>query len=605
MTGALRIGCGAGFWGDSTSGAAQLIRSGEIDVLMLDYLAEITMSILARAKEKKPDLGYATDFVDLVIGDLAEDIAARKIKVVANAGGVNPVACAEAVRALLAKKGVALKVATVLGDDVSGELDRLRALGLKDTETGGPLPERVASANAYLGAFPIAAALAKGADIVITGRCVDSALALGPLIAHFGWGPSDFDRLSAGSLAGHVIECGTQATGGIFTDWESVAADWCDMGFPIAICEEDGSFVLTKPKGTGGLVSPMTVAEQIVYEVHDPNRYILPDAVCDWSGVRLEAAGENRVRVSGAKGFAPTTDYKASLTYPQGYRCMATMMIVGRDAVAKAARVGEAILARSERLMGEKGFAPFRETSIEVLGGEANYGAGARTGASREVLLKIAVAHDDKRALEIFAREIFPSATSMAQGITGFAGGRPGVQPIVRLASCLVPKSMVRIEIEVDGAREVFDMPAVSNEAAPVSRASCAFVAPCFDGAMVEVPLIRLAHGRSGDKGDTANIGVLARRAEFLPFIAAALTPEAVAAHFAHFAKGGVERFDWPGLDGFNFVLRKALGGGGVASLRYDPQGKGLAQVLMDFPVPVPGSWCVRGGILEDTKVAA
>lgn len=605
MTGALRIGCGAGFWGDSASGAAQLVGSGEIDVLMLDYLAEITMSILARAKEKKPELGYATDFVDLVIGDLAEEIAARGIKVVANAGGVNPTACAEAVRALLAKKGVALKVATVLGDDVSGELDRLRALGLKDMETGRALPEKVASANAYLGAFPIAAALAKGADIVITGRCVDSALALGPLIAHFGWGPSDFGRLSAGSLAGHVIECGTQATGGIFTDWESVAADWSDMGFPIAVCEEDGSFVLSKPKGTGGLVSPMTVAEQIVYEVHDPNRYILPDVVCDWSGVRLEAVGENRVRVSGAKGFAPTPDYKASLTYAHGFRCMATMMIVGRDAVAKGARVGEAILARSERLMGEKSFAPFRETSVEVLGGEANYGIGARMGASREVLLKIAVAHDDKRALEIFAREIFPSATSMAQGITGFAGGRPGVQPIVRLVSCLVPKSMVRIEIEVDGAREAFDMPAVSNEAAPASRTSHVLAAPRFDGATVEVPLIRLAHGRSGDKGDTANIGVLARRVEFLPFIAAALTPEAVATHFAHFAKGEVERFDWPGLDGFNFVLRHALGGGGVASLRYDPQGKGLAQVLMDLPVTVPESWLAHGGLLDEGRAAA
>lgn len=585
----LRIGCGSGFWGDSAAGPRQLVQAG-VDVLALDYLSEITMSLLARARKKRPELGYTPDFISAVVAPLAAEISARRIKVVANAGGVNPEGCRDALRAALDRRGLRLSIAVITGDDVSSELGYLRNAGRLDLETQRPLPPAVISANAYLGAFPIARALRNGADIVITGRCADSALILGPLIAAFDWSASDLDRLAMGSLAGHIVECGVQATGGIFTDWRDVASGWDNMGFPIVECRRDGSFVVTKPQATGGCVSPATVAEQITYEVHDPSRYVLPDVTCDFTDVRLEQVGADRVLVTGARGLPPPADFKASLTYHDGYRCMATMLIVGRDAVAKANCVGEAILARTRRMLLEAGFADYTRTSIEVLGGEASYGAHSRTLQSREVILKIAAMHADEAALQLFAREIYPAATSMAQGITGFAGGRPEVQPVVRLASCSIPKSRVQTDVDVDGVREELSVAENIGSDAPQERPQ-SFCFETLEGPFTEVPLIRLAHGRSGDKGDRANVGIIARRPEYLPAIAAALTPGAVREFLVHLVRGEVERFDWPGIHAFNFVLHNALDGGGTASLRYDPQGKSYAQILLDMPVAVPVAW--------------
>ncbi len=383
------------------------------------------------------------------------------------------------------------------------------------------------------------------------------------------------------------------------TDWRVVADSWDRMGFPIAECRADGSFAITKPSGTGGLISPATVGEQIVYEIGDPAEYILPDVTCDFSEVHVKQSGLDRVSVAGAKGSAPTTTYKVSATYADGYRSAVTMMIAGRDAVEKAEAVGAAILARSSRLMNEAGYPNFSETSVEVLGGEVNYGKHTRARGTREVILKIAVRHPSKEALQIFGREIYPAAAAMAQGLTGFAGGRPEPQPVIRLFSFLVDKAAAPVSVSIDG--RTIDVPVmIANEprsAKPVREAS---PLPALDGDMIEVPLIALAHGRSGDKGDIANIGVLARSPEFVPALRRSLTAEAVADYFAHFVKGKVERFDWPGLDGFNFVLHEGLGGGGVASLRHDPQGKALAQILMDIPVAVPVRWLEDGQPLAD-----
>jgi hypothetical protein len=597
----LRIGCGCGFWGDSSQGAAQLVRHGNIDVLVLDYLSEITLSLLARIRGRKPELGYTPDFIGEVMRPLAREIAARRIKVVTNAGGVNPAGCAAALRDLLREQGVELAVAIVEGDDIRAQLPELRSGGLLDVE-GCALPEKVQSANVYLGAEPIAQALAAGADIVVTGRCADSALALGPLVQAFGWSFEDHERLALGSLAGHIIECGPQATGGIVTDWQSVAAGWDDMGYPIVECRADGSFLVTKPEGTGGRVDGASVAEQITYEVHDPRNYILPDVVCDFSGVALEDLGDDRVQVRGARGRPATASYKASITCADGYRCVATLMIVGPDARARAEAVAQAILKRTRRLLAASGFEDYRAVSVEVLGAEALYGAHARMCATREVILKIAVAHACEPALELFAREIYPAATSMAQGITGFASGRPAVQPIIRLVSCLIPKDQVRVTVEVDGRGvSLPQRNRVYPSSTTLSAAASVSTTLADDAPMVAVPLVRLAHGRSGDKGDTANIGVLARRAEFLAALDRALTPQAVRAYLAHLVDGEVVRYDWPGLNGWNFVLQRALGGGGTASLRYDPQGKSYAQILMDFPVPVPRTWLERGGLLAES----
>lgn len=580
MRSEVRIGCGAGFWGDSAEGPKQLVESGEIDYLVLDYLAEITMSLLARARAKDPNAGYATDFPS-VVASLAPKLKANGVRVVTNAGGVNPQACKAAIEAKLKEKGIELKVSIVTGDDL---LPRATEFAdVKEMFSGAAMPEKLWSMNAYLGAFPIAAALDGGADIVLTGRCVDSAVVLGALIHEFKWKADEFDKLSAGSLAGHVIECGAQATGGVSTDWREVAEDWDRMGFPIAICKPDGSFITTKPSGTGGRVVPDTVAEQIVYEIGDPSAYLLPDVTCDWRHLKLTQVGENRVEVTGAKGRAPTSSYKVSATWQDGFRTTGTMMIGGVDAVAKAEAVAAAILKRTRRMMAQRGMGDYTRADVEVLGSEANWGANSRRRDAREVILKLAVQHADSKALDIFGREFIPPATAMVQGITGFAGGRPSPTPLVRLFSCLVPKD--KLPIEIDG--QPFTAPAVRYGSADGLRSE-EIQGAMPSGATKTVPLIQLAYGRSGDKGNSANIGVLARKPEYLPWLRVQLTADAVRQYFTHFVHGKVERFEMPGLNGFNFLMQDALGGGGMASLRYDPQGKMLAQILMDFPVRVP-----------------
>jgi hypothetical protein len=592
----VRLGGASGFWGDTPEGARQLVYSGQVHYLVMDYLAEITMSLLTRAKAKDPALGYPPDFVAQFIAPYAKEMAARGIKVVTNAGGVNPIACKEAVEKVLAEQGVKLRVAAVVGDDILGMVEELRG-EVKEVQSGAPMPAKVVSANAYIGAFPIAAALAAGADIVVTGRAADSALALGPLIHEFGWTETDFDRLASGTMAGHVIECGPQATGGIFTDWRLVMEGWHNIGFPIAECKADGSFVVTKPEGTGGLVSPQTVAEQITYETADPANYILPDVVCDLSGVTVTQVGPNRVNVTNVRGKAPTPTYKVSATYPEGFRSIATLMVNGIDAAAKAQAMGEAILKRTSLIFAREGLGDYVDTSIEVLGAEATYGPHGRAQTVREVILKVGVRHMDKRAVDIFTREIAPAATGMGQGISGFAGGRPSVQPVLRLYSFLLDKARVRIEVDFEGKRIPVQV-MTEGQAVPPYQPKPAAPVSTPAGETATVPLIELAHGRSGDKGNLSNIAVLARKPEYLAPIAAQLTPEAVKQYMAHVVEGTVERYDWPGLHGFNFILNQSLGGGGVASLRYDPQGKAHAQMLMDFPIKVPAGW------VKDGKVA-
>ncbi|WP_300298853.1 acyclic terpene utilization AtuA family protein [Ferrovibrio sp.] len=586
----IRIGGASAFWGDSMVAAPQLLMQGEVDYLIFDYLAEITMSIMARMRAKDPAQGYATDFVAVTMKRLLPELARRKVKVVANAGGVNPAACAAAIRALIAEAGLSLKVGVVLGDDLLPKIDALKPK-LEPMQHGATVPERFMSANAYLGAVPIAAALKAGADIVVTGRCVDSALCLGPLLHEFGWDLRDFDRLAAGSLAGHIIECGAQASGGLFTDWRDVP-DWDNIGYPIAEVSADGSFVVTKPKATGGLVSTGTVSEQLVYEIGDPASYHLPDVTCDFTAVKIVQVGENRVRVSGAKGRPPTDRYKVSATYLDGFRAVAHLTIGGIEAREKAERTAEAILRRTRRLFAMLNLGDYRATSVEVLGTEAMYGPHAQPGAlaSREVVLKLSVSHAEKTALDIFAREIAPAGTSFSPGTTGFFGGRPTPQPVVKLFSCFIAKAALPIALDMAGMAEPFDLPLISGDTAgePAGQPD---LRPLDDSPRRAVPLMRLAWARSGDKGDDSNIGIIARRPEYLPAIRAALTEEAVQRYFSHLVEGPVERFEWPGIHGLNFLLRHALGGGGIASLRNDPQGKAYAQMLLDYPVPVPVAW--------------
>ena len=598
----VRIGGASGFWGDSALGAPQLVAAG-IDYLVFDYLAELTMSILANARGKDPALGYATDFVDVAMKPVLKDVVAKGIKVVSNAGGVNPRACAAALQKLCVEQGVTLKIAIVEGDDVQGRIPGLRESGVREMFSGAHLPEKILSANAYLGALPIAAALKRGADVVITGRCVDSAVTLGPLIHEFDWAfdtndGTALDKLAQGALAGHIIECGAQATGGLFTDWESVP-DWANIGYPIVECHADGSFVVTKPANTGGLVTPAVVAEQMLYEIGDPAAYILPDVVCDFTQVTMTQDGDassNRVRVQGARGKPPTECYKVSATYMDGWRAQATLLITGIDAAKKARRSGAAILERTRGLFKRLKFADYLETRLEIIGAEHQYGAHARTSETREAVMRLVVRHENPKALGVFAREVAPAGTSWSPGTTGMGGGRAKPAPNVRMFSFLLPKSGVRPRVELAGEGTHTPIPAgVPLEERPAPTVLEDKMAKPLVGAGVVagddsifVPLIKLAHARSGDKGNISNIGVIARDAAYLPLLRAQLTPAAVKQYFAHLVKGEVVRYELPGIHAFNFVMHEALDGGGMASLRADPLGKGMAQMLLDLPLRVP-----------------
>lgn len=590
---ALRIGCASCFWGDTEFGARQLVDGGNIDVLVFDYLAEITMSILARAKAKDPTKGYAVDFVR-VLTPLLPEIARQGIRVISNAGGLNPDACAEALQVALSKVGLNLKVAVVSGDDLSGRLSWLREQPIREMASGEELPSTLLSANAYLGARPIAAALDRGADIIITGRCVDSAVTLGPLVHHFGWKWDEYDKLAQGSLAGHIIECGTQGTGGLFTDWQDVPG-WDDMGFPIVECDSDGVFVVTKPPGTGGLVTPPTVAEQVVYEIGDPQAYILPDVICDFSEIALSQAGTDRVRVAGAKGGCPSETYKVCATYADGFRITATLMVGGIDAAAKGDRVAQSMLTRLQRIFKEKGFQDFRETNVEILGGEAMYGPHSRARSVREVIVKVAARHESRDALDLLGREWYSAAAAMAPGISGVAGGRPTPASVVRLFSFLLRKADVPASIGI--GQETFGVETGNASRAPGNPVRPEVRRPTITGPTVDVPLIRVAHGRSGDKADTSNIGLIARRPEIFPILAEQVTAERVASHFSYLLKGNVERYLMPGMHALNFVMTQSLGGGGVASLRYDPQGKAFAQMLLDMTIKVPAALLDAGKV--------
>ena len=587
MGDSIRIGGASGYWGDSNMSTPQLLKSG-VDFLVYDYLAEITMSIMARARSKDPAMGYAPDFVTAVLKPNLAEIAHSGVKVLSNAGGVNPEACGIAIRNLIKKAGLSLKVAVITGDDLMDHADGFAAMNPVEMFSGAAFPDtnKLASVNAYIGGFPIAQALNEGADIVITGRCVDSAVTLGACIHAFGWSEGDYDLLAAGSLAGHLIECGPQATGGNYTDWRDVADSLDTIGYPIAEIMADGTMVISKPEHTGGAVTVGTVAEQMLYEIGDPRAYILPDVSCDFSHVEIEQKCVDSVTVKGALGHAPTDTYKVCATYKDGYRGTAVMNFYGLDAAEKAQVFADAAFARAEGLLRASNAGDYSEKSIELLGAESQYGARAREWDVREVALKIACKHPSERGVALLFRELAGMGLAAPPGLSGFGAGRARPTPVVRLFSFLLPKSEVLIKIDVDGSHSSYTAGGIAADA--IASYPCEPSEPDLGGSMLKVPLIRLAWGRSGDKGDKANIGIIARKPEYLPYIWAGLPPEKVQERFGHFLKGDVERFYLPGCNAVNFLLHDVLGGGGVASLRADPQGKGYAQILLFEPIAIP-----------------
>ncbi|MGI9622640.1 MAG: acyclic terpene utilization AtuA family protein [Acidimicrobiales bacterium] len=590
----IRIGGGSGYWGDSDMAVPQLLSTRDLDYIAFDYLAEITMSILARARAKSPELGYATDFVQQVMAPNLAELSSQGVKILANAGGVNPTACTAEIEGLISDAGLDLTVATVIGDDLTDRGGAFVAAEEMFSGVAFPSADAVASINAYLGAFPIAEALQTGADIVVTGRCVDSALALAACIHEFGWGPGDWDLLAAGSLAGHLIECGPQATGGNHTDWETVASELDSIGYPIAEVTEAGTIEITKPNGTGGYVSRGTVAEQLLYEIGDPRRYVLPDVVCDFSEVVVEEVERDRVLVTGAVGRPAPSTYKVSATYTDGYRMISTWFFVGSDSEARARCFADGAIARTRRKLEAQGLGDFTEIEIDPFGAGSHFSHDAPERATREVALRIAARHEDPRALTALLKETTGMALATPPGMALYTGGRPSASPVVRLFSFLVEKEDVDVRIRI-GDRESAHVPDRTVDR-PIDSAAPTPEPPLDLGESMSVPLRDLVWGRSGDKGNNANIGLIARDPRYLPHVWDQVTEDLVATTFEHFLRGEVERFHLPGTNSMNVVLHDVLGGGGVASLRVDPQGKSYAEILLDARIDMPRE-LVAGGV--------
>ncbi|HYJ80971.1 MAG TPA: acyclic terpene utilization AtuA family protein [Longimicrobiaceae bacterium] len=455
MRDTIRIASGQGFWGDQLDAPRQQVEGGPIDYLMLDYLAEVTMSIMQKQRSRNPALGYARDFVPLM-GEIFPAVVERGIRVVANAGGVNPPGCRDAVLEEARTAGLAgrARVGTITGDDILERLPDLLARGVKlaNMETGEPLEgvlDRVQSANAYIGARPIVAALRQGAHVVITGRSTDTALTYAPMIHEFGWSLDDHDRIAAGVIAGHINECGAQASGGnCLHDWRGIP-DLANVGYPIIEAAPDGSFVVTKHHGTGGRVAVPTVKEQLLYEMGDPRAYITPDVVADFTTIRLEAAGPDRVRVHGVRGGPPTELLKVSVSYADGYKATGTLVYAWPDAVEKAQAADRVLRERLDRL----GLA-FDEVLTEYVGWNACHGplAGPPPPDLPEVTVRWSVRGQELAAVDRFTKEIAPLVLAGPPSVTGFAGGRPKPQEIVAYWPALIPKAEIEPFLRVEVA---------------------------------------------------------------------------------------------------------------------------------------------------------
>ncbi|HEY4321286.1 MAG TPA: acyclic terpene utilization AtuA family protein [Gemmatimonadales bacterium] len=449
----VRIAAGQGFWGDWLEAPLRQVRGGQIDYLVLDYLAEVTMSILQKQRTRDPNMGFARDFV-AQMERILPDIASRNIKVVSNAGGVNPRACAAAVRAAAERLGVSdkIRIGLVSGDDVIDRLDDLVAGGepLASMDTGRPLADiraDVRSANVYIGMSSVVEALARGANIVITGRVTDTGLTLGPLVHEFGWSADDWDRMAAGTIAGHILECGAQSSGGnLLRDWRSVPR-LDDVGFPIVEASADGTFVVTKHPGTGGVVNLPSVTEQLVYEMGDPTAYITPDGVADFTSIQLQPAGRNRVRVSGIRGFPRTPKLKVSIAWFYGYKAVGTLVYSWPDAVDKA-RAADRILRKRLAALGLE----FEQVLTELVGVNATHGrlAGDPDPDIAEVMLRVGVRARERAPVERFTREIAPLVLTGPPSVTGFAGGRPQVEEIVAYWPALVARELIEPGIHVE-----------------------------------------------------------------------------------------------------------------------------------------------------------
>ncbi|TYP95479.1 Protein of unknown function (DUF1446) [Fodinibius salinus] len=452
MNESIRIASGQGFWGDLPNAPIKQVRKGPIDYLVMDYLAEVTMSIMQKQKMRNADYGYARDFVG-VVSEVLPDIAEKGIKVISNAGGVNPEACKDKILEAIDEQGYDdITVAVVDGDDILDDLDELISNGhsLANMETGEPVTtvkDELLSANVYFGCRPIVEALNKGADIVVTGRVTDTGLTLAPMVHEFGWSFDDYDKMSAGTIAGHIIECGAQVSGGNFTDWQEVD-DFTDIGFPIIEAKPDGNFYVTKHEDTGGLLNKMTVKEQLMYEIGDPAEYITPDCIADFTSVKLESDGENKVHVHGIEGRPKTDTYKISASYNDGYKLSSTLVYSWPDALKKAKKAGDILRNRADALDLE--FDDYRVEYVGVNGcSEEPITEEILAEEHEEVQMRVSLSGPNKDDLNRFGKEMAPLILTGPSGVTGFAGGRPKASGVVAYWPALLDKDAVEPQVRI------------------------------------------------------------------------------------------------------------------------------------------------------------
>jgi len=583
----IKIGNAGGYWGDDPDALKNQVLGGDLDFITIDYLAEITMSIMNKQLMRNPDAGYARDFIKH-LDPVFETVMEKGIKIITNAGGVNPEACVKALMELANKKGLNPKIAVVSGDNILNTIDKLSEQGIdfSNMETGesfDSIKGKVLSANLYFGAKPVVDALNNGADIIITGRVTDTGITLATMMYSFGWEKDDYDKLASGIVVGHILECGAQSTGGNFTDWEKVPS-FDTVGYPIAEVNEDGSFVITKHDSLDGLVSVETVKEQLVYEMGDPYNYITPDVIADFSTIKLEENGTNRVKVSGIKGYKPTDLLKVSIAYEDGFKSTGSIIISAPNAYKKAQKFAEIFWKR----VGIE----YEDKLTEFIGLNACHRHLAKYNDTNEVLLRFSVRDHDKSKFEKFKRKLPALILSGPSGVA-VTGGAPALQNVVSYWPALVPQDISSWKVEVFEKDKVvysnsgsWDKTGGDVRNVKESRK----FNKVFEEETIKVPLIEIAYARSGDKGDMCNIGLIARSVEAFEFLGKVMTAERVKDIFKDIVKGKVERFTVENLLAFNFLLHDSLGGGGTKSLQIDPQGKTYSQALLNVEIEVPKS---------------
>ena len=590
----IRIGNAGGYWGDDPGALERQVKGGRLDYISMDFLAEITMSILQKQRQSAADMGYAKDFLDMLKNVLPK-LLADGTKIITNAGGVNPQSCARAIASLAAEMGLHPRIAIVYGDDILPDIKALQAKGcrfdnMESGETFGDVQDRIQAANIYFGAAPVVEALKWNPDIIVTGRVTDTGITIAPMIHEFNWQLNDWNRLASGIVAGHIIECGSQSTGGNFTDWEKVQS-FDNIGYPIVEVNEDGSFIVTKHPGSGGLVAVDTVREQLFYEMGHPEAYITPDVVANFSSIQLAQDGVDRVRVFGVKGFEPTPLYKVSMAYEDGYKSIGSIMISGPNARKKAEAFSQIFWKRCP--------GPFVETLTEYVGFNACHRSLIHQNEGNEILLRLGARAHEEKALRLFGKMIPSLILSGPPGVA-VIGGVPKPAKVMSYWPALMPKDAVHPRIGLYEKGELIEEKIVSTtpvghfipseaKAQVATKASrpIAEVVKDHEGDKL-IPLSRICLARSGDKGDTANIGVMARSEAAYHFLDSYLTAQRIKDLFQELCLGKVTRYSLPNMQGFNFLLDQALGGGGTMTLRIDAQGKTFAQGLLAQKVAIP-----------------